>query len=365
MSGPGEQHRQAYAYCAYCPKICRFACPVSDATHNETTSTWGKMTEAHLVTTGGRPLEAGGAKALYACTGCMRCRSFCRHENEVGYALFSARQHAVDTELAPEGARTTLRTFAEHQNPFGRDLAPVVAQHRTDAPVRFQFFPGCSSLVKREALVEDARSVAEAFGAPLGVCKASTQCCGYPLYAAGDVREFEAHARKVASTLAPYPELVVMDPGCAYTFRVVYPRFGVDLTTTVRTLVEVLAERLDHAPAAPPLDVSVSYHDACHLGRGLGQYEEPRRLLRKAAREVLDATEHRGEAGCSGGGGLVPRTMPDAAVQIARRETERHKAEVVTACPTSRRMFDRAGRKAEDLFGFLRRWIKEGQGRNA
>ena len=99
MSGELEQHRQAYAYCAYCPKVCRFACPVSDATQNETTSTWGKMSEAHLVTTGKRTLEPGGAKALYACTGCMRCRSFCKHENEVGFALFSARQTAVDREL--------------------------------------------------------------------------------------------------------------------------------------------------------------------------------------------------------------------------------------------------------------------------
>ena len=116
-------HRQAYAYCAYCPKVCRFACPVSDATQSETVSTWGKMTEAFLVTTGKRSLEASGAKAMYGCTGCLRCKTYCRHENEVGFALFSARQQAVDRELAPEGASSTLRTFAQHGNPFGRSLA--------------------------------------------------------------------------------------------------------------------------------------------------------------------------------------------------------------------------------------------------
>ena len=33
--------------------------------------------------------------------------------------------------------------------------------------------------------------------------------------------------------------------------------------------------------------------------------------------------------------------------------------EVVTACPTSRRMFERAGRKSEDLMGVLRRWMEQ------
>ena len=362
MSGELEQHRQAYAYCAYCPKVCRFACPVSDATQNETTSTWGKMSEAHLVTTGKRTLEPGGAKALYACTGCMRCRSFCKHENEVGFALFSARQTAVDRELAPEGARSTLRTFAEHGNPFGVDLATFVAQHRADTPVRFQLFPGCSTLVKRQELLEDALAVSDALGAPSGVCKASAKCCGYPLYAAGDLHEFEAHARRMAESLAPYPELVVIDPGCAYTLKVVYPRVGVELTTQVRTVYEVLAERLEHASDKAPLPERVAYHDACHLGRGLGQYEEPRALLKRAVRELREAHDNCAEAGCSGGGGLLPRTMAETSVQIARRQAERLTSEdetIVTACPTSRRMFERAGRKADDLLSVLRRWLRQ------
>ncbi|MBX5482881.1 MAG: (Fe-S)-binding protein [Myxococcaceae bacterium] len=361
MSGSRiEQHRQAYAYCAYCPKICRFACPVSDAVPSETVSTWGKMTEAHLVTTQKRSLEPGGAKALYACTGCMRCRTYCRHENEVGFALFTARQEAIDRELAPQGARSTVRTFSQFGNPFGVDLSPLVARYRADTPVRFQLFPGCTTLAKRGEVLEAALAVGEALGAPFGVAKSSNRCCGYPLYAAGDLREFERHARATAEALKPYPELVVLDPGCAYTLRVVYPRVGVALQTDVRTIYEVLAERVDHAPSRPPMEETVAYHDACHLGRGLGQYEEPRRLLRAAVKHVREAQEHHGEAGCSGGGGLLPRTMAEASVTIARRQAERAAPDgetVVTACPTSRRMFERAGRRSEDLLTLVRRWI--------
>jgi fumarate reductase (CoM/CoB) subunit B len=354
-------HRQAYAYCAYCPKVCRFACPVSDATRTEATSTWAKMSTAFSATTARRPLDESGAKALYACTGCMRCRSFCAHENEVGFALFSARSLAVAGELAPAGARSTLETFAEHQNPFGAALGQAVERHTVaSGPVRFQLFPGCSSLVKRSEVVDAASAVAQAFGVPVGVCRAAQRCCGYPLYAAGALTAFAAHARAFSEALAPYPELVVLDPGCAYTLQVVYARVGVTVPSQVRTLYEVLDEHAESAPRKPPVLGAVAYQDACHLGRGLGQYEPPRRLLALAVERIIEAPDAREEAGCSGGGGLLPRTQADVSVEVARREAARAAPRgetLVTACPTSSRMFERAGRKTADLLSVLRRWL--------
>ena len=356
MSADLGQHRQAYAYCAYCPKVCRFACPVSDATQNETTSTWGKMTEAFLVTTQARPVERSGAEAMHACTGCMRCRTFCRHENEVGFALFSARNVALEQGSSPEGARKTRDVMKTHGNPFGADL------HRAAAafPTKGTLFAGCSALVKGGRAVEDALEASALLKAPTALSDASDRCCGYPLYAAGDIEGFESHAKETARRLHSDRELTVLDPGCAYTFEVVYPRFGVKLRPRVRTLIEALAPRAQDV-AKPPLDEAVAYHDACHLGRGLGQYEEPRKLLSAAVRVVREARDNRAEGGCSGGGGLVPRTMPETSVEIARRQAGRlgdGTETVVTACPSSRRMFERAGRKSEDLFSVVRRWLE-------
>jgi fumarate reductase (CoM/CoB) subunit B len=319
------------------------------------------MTGAYFATTAGAPLGEGGARALYACTGCMRCRSFCRHENEVGFALFSARQLALEAGQAPEGARSTLATFAERQNPFGQSLAEAVERHPAGGPVRFQLFTGCTALAKRPQLVEDALAVADAFSAPMAVCRASARCCGYPLYAAGDMAGFKAHARSVADALVPYPELVALDPGCAYTLRVVYPRFGITLQSQVKTFTEVLDERSGHLPRKPPILEKVAYHDACHLGRGLGEYDGPRRLLALAAERTIESVASREEGGCSGGGGLLPRTMPDISVDVARREAVASAPggeTLVTACPTSSRMFERAGRKATDLVSVLRRWLE-------
>lgn len=357
-----DRHEQAYTYCAYCPKLCRFACPVSEATHTEAHSTWGKMTAAHLVAEGKRELDESTAKALHACTGCGRCKSFCKHENLVGPALFAAREETVKSGNQPKGAASTLATFTQAQNPFGPELAALVASWRSETPVRYPLFPGCSSLVKAPQVIEDTIAVSRAFGAPMGVSRVSSRCCGYPLYAAGSHDAFRDHARANAEALDSVPELAVLDPGCAHTLKVVYPMFGVHLKTRIRTVVEVLEENLSHAPGKPPLAQTVGYHDACKLGRGLGQYDQPRKLLARAVSGVQEAASIRSEGGCSGGGGLLPRTMPEVAVEVARRQAVEVAPQldvaVVTACPTSKRMFERSGKTSYDLMTLLRRWVE-------
>jgi dimethylglycine catabolism B len=357
-----DNHAREYVTCAYCPKVCRFACPVSDATANESLSTWSKMTGAHLAQTEARPLDADSAMGLHACTGCMRCTQFCKHQNPVGHALFAARGEAIAKGLQPKGASSTLATFAQSQNPFGVELAPLLTRFRAQTPVRYPLFVGCTALVKTPHLIEDALFVSEAFGTPVGVGKASERCCGYPLYAAGALEAFANHAAATARAFAQYHELVVLDPGCAWTLKVAWASVGITPRARVRTLIEVLAENLPHAPSLPPLEQEVGYHDSCKLGRGLGVYDEPRALLSRAVAKVNEAPSCRADGGCAGAGGLLPRTMPDVAVEVARRQAQqvsRDGGAVCSACPSSTRMFARAGRDAMDLVSLLRRWLEQ------
>jgi Fe-S oxidoreductase len=358
-----QRAKNASATCSYCPKACRFSCPVSEATQNETVSAWGKMTASHQHLLEARPFDAELSSAVHACTGCMRCSAFCKHDNPVGPSLFEMRGKAISAGLAPKGAASTLATFHQSQNPFGHELGSLVASWRASRPVRHPLFPGCSTLVKRPGLLEQTLSVSEAFGAPMGVAKVSSKCCGYPLYAAGAFEAFRAHAHSVATTLGETPELAVLDAGCAFTFRKLYPQFGVQVPTRVRTVIEILYENLPHAPARPPLPERVGYHDACHLGRGLSLYDEPRALLARAVTAIVEAPSIRREAGCSGGGGMLPRTMVETSVDIARRQAleiaEDAGMAIVTGCPTSTRIFERAGRRAFDLLSVLERWVHQ------
>jgi Fe-S oxidoreductase len=99
------------------------------------------------------------------------------------------------------------------------------------------------------------------------------------------------------------------------------------------------------------------YQDPCYLGRWLGVYEAPRRLAGKALEGVREFSRAANPSECSGGGGLLPVTMPEAARAIAdHRLVELREAKVstvVTACSTCKRMLARDDVEAIDLVELL------------
>ncbi len=362
MSALGD-HRKEVSFCAYCPKLCRFSCPVSNADRKESHTPWGKMTAAYQHLTESRPLDESTGKAIYACTGCLRCKTNCRHGNEVGPALFAARAEAVTNRVAPEPVDKLEQRFREGGR-FDRELEAAAARFTAEtagaASSGGAYFPGCTALRKAPEVVTAAIDAAAGFGVKLAVTPLSGVCCGYPLWAAGLRTQFEKQARAFAEASANVRELVVGDPGCAYTLLRGFQEVGVTLETKIVLLVDVLADRLEFAIGRAPLPLDASYHDSCHLGRGLGRYESPRRLLRASVGDFFEAAENRADAGCSGGGGVLPLTMPETALEVARNQALEQGApghSVVTVCPSARRMFEKAGTPAHDLYSVLAHWI--------
>ena len=93
--------RAIHETCAFCPKLCRFACPVAEAEARETVTPWGLMTRADDVRRGALALDRDTAESWAHCTGCGRCTQICKHDNPVATALFAARAEAVAQTVAP------------------------------------------------------------------------------------------------------------------------------------------------------------------------------------------------------------------------------------------------------------------------
>ena len=351
--------RGEIATCTFCPKMCRFACPVSGATRNEAHTPTGKMSAVFQHATGARAFDESSGAAPYACTGCGRCTANCRHSADVAGALFAARAEVVDEGEAPKTIDQIKESFAAARNPFGVDLGARAREISTETEGS-AYFPGCTALAREPSMVTAALDAAAGFGLRLALAEACTDCCGYPLWAAGLRAEFLEHARAFAKRVEDLPELVLGDPGCAVCLMHTYREAGVELRPKLVLLVDLLADRLEYAFGRAPLRMKVSYHDACKLGRDLGRYEGPRRLLRAAVGEFHEPPHARHDAGCSGGGGLLPLTMPAAAVRIAAEQARAHGSpenRIVTGCPSACRNFRRAGADALDLFTLLARWI--------
>lgn len=352
-----EPHRAALETCTYCPKLSRAACPVSNAEHSETVTPWGKMSLAYFAARGDLPVDAEHAAPAWACTGCYACRERCDHKNEVAAALNDARAEFFAAGAAPAGARRVAAAFAERA---AENARAVDAIDRDDGAARSAsgaaILIGCSYARHAPEVAADAlRATTTLLGKPV---RALRSCCGLPLLYAGDRAGFVAAAHRLAQELAGTTHLVAVDPGCARTLLVEYPKAGVDVPRP-DLFVDLAARwrtRLRPLPDAP----AFRYHDPCQLGRGLGRYDEPRAILTHiGGRPPLEMQRHRAEADCSGGGGLLPATRPEASRAIADARIAEHRAlgggVLVTACAESLRRFRANGEPAEDLASLVAR----------
>jgi heterodisulfide reductase subunit D len=87
-----------------------------------------------------------------------------------------------------------------------------------------------------------------------------------------------------------------------------------------------------------PVNLKVTYHDPCHLGRHSGVYEAPRKLLKMIpGLELIEMERHGENARCCGAGGGLKSGYPDIQNKISQtriREAEATGAtELVSACP--------------------------------
>jgi Fe-S oxidoreductase len=357
-----EARRGPLEKCVYCPKLCRSACPVSNAEPRETITPWGKMSLAWMVAQGDAPADGAHAAPAWACTSCFACRESCDHRNDVAGTLLDARAAMTRAGVAPPGARRAIATFARHDErtrAAGRAVAPPSGARSSGVPL----LVGCGYLRAARREARDAVAAATALlGSPVALVQG---CCGLPLRLAGDVDAFREHALRVARSLDGHDRVVVVDAGCALALRRRYAEVGVELAPRVELLVELAAREAAALRSVPPVaDERVRWHDPCQLGRGLGVYDAPRLVLSRALGRTAEELDPRRElALCSGAGGLLPSTMPAVARALAAERLRAHAlaggGRVVTACASSlialRRRAGRAGPAIDDLVTWIAR----------
>lgn len=342
-----EPFTKQHTYCTYCPKMCRFSCPVSVAQSSETTTPWAKMTSAHHVNDGNLDMSESVAASWYGCTGCLRCRTHCTHRNEVAATLHAARAEAIQGGRAPTRAFAVLEEHERRERNASLAGSRLYTSPGTEAKADVMYFPGCTANVLRAGdAVAGWRATRALADAPVHVV--ADRCCGLPLLEAGDPERFRRAAAEVLSAISGAILVVFLDPGCLHAMEVESVRHG--LTPTANRMIhlsELAARHIDRIkPLAKP--TTARYHDPCRLGRGLGVYEAPRRVLAKIlGNEVEEFNQSRHDSICSGGGGQLPRTDPQTAAAIAKDRLAQHAwvggGNIVTACPGSAKQLSENG----------------------
>ncbi|MCC6526253.1 MAG: (Fe-S)-binding protein [Polyangiaceae bacterium] len=363
--------------CVYCPKLCRAVCPVGNVEASETLTPWGKMSLAYFAARGDFDLDRAHADTAWACTGCLACRERCEHKNEVAQVLGAARAEFFAAGLAPAGAVAVAASWPERSKKLAASVAVLCRDTGTalapaapgaggaarQSPARTALLVGCS--YARHALAEARAIVAlgRRFGTGAGQAGASHPlalvplCCGLPLLQAGARGAFMQAAAALSETLRRFDRVIVADPGCALVLRRVYPEAGIPLPP-VELLVDVLVARMGALPANRLAGRKLRYADPCKLGRGLGRYDEPRAILaRLCGAPPAEMPRAREAAECSGAGGLLPATRPEASAAIAAERVAEHRelggGTLVTACGGSLRRLRGLGTEVADLYALV------------
>jgi dimethylglycine catabolism B len=342
-------HDEALQKCVYCPKLSRAACPISNVEANEAVTPWGKMSLAYFAARGDVPHDRDHAATAWACSGCHACRERCEHKNEPARVLAEARAEHFAAGVAPRAAERVAEAFPDH----ARKTRQAVDALDPDAlaSARIAVLVGCSYARNLPAEANAIWSIAKRLAG--GEVRAVRQCCGLPLYHAGDRAALHRAAHELRDEVADADLVIVGDPGCAHALSEAYATITV-VPPRVQPLIDLVYARLDQIPAASHRRLRLRYHDPCKLGRGLGRYEEPRSILARLTGEPPgELLRNREHAECSGAGALLPLTRPATSAAIADGRIAEHRASgagvLVTACAESLRRFRSRGEPAVDL----------------
>jgi L-lactate dehydrogenase complex protein LldE len=168
-------------------------------------------------------------------------------------------------------------------------------------------------------------------------------CCGMPLFNSGYHAEAASVAARTVDLFADAEHVVVPSGSCAWMIVAEYPSLLADdprrqaaaraLAERTRELSQFLVEVVGVRTLTSSFRGTVTYHDSCHLLRGLGESRCPRLLIEGLSGVTLK--ELPGADECCGFGGSFSVRLPQVSSAILDKKldnVERTGADVLVAC---------------------------------
>jgi L-lactate dehydrogenase complex protein LldE len=150
---------------------------------------------------------------------------------------------------------------------------------------------------------------------------AGQTCCGQPALNSGFPDPARRLMRHWIDVFEPYDAVVSPSGSCTATVSHQYPRMlGGTWAARARELAGRTYELSQFVAAYGAdlpmrLDATVTYHDSCHMLRGLGERSAPRTVLgRVAGLRLVEMAEHET---CCGFGGTFAAKFPEVSVGLA------------------------------------------------
>jgi len=366
---------------------CLGVCPVYDELRTETFSPRGKIELAAGIQSKEFELSHRAAEMLSMCLLCGRCvqacpagvhgahlytdlrRVFLLHKGmdwrkallfkimEHPYLMRGAARFArFGTELfgglplsKAESRSISLpafsRTFFGERRPV---VTPAIGKRRG----RVAYFHGCATHFFFGQVGEAAVRALTGAGMEL-VIPREQMCCGMPMITTGAYEQALHNIRRNVRLFSrlDVDAVIVECPTCGIAFKKEIP-YLLDHLGLPAEEARILSEKtldihefLSEHPILNPSSSAkesrrlvVTYHDPCHLAKGQGIQEQPRKLIQSI--EGLEFREMRKADACCGGGGSFQFDEPHISRSITEKKVasilETEADVVATPCPSCR-----------------------------
>jgi heterodisulfide reductase subunit D len=332
-------------YCLECGK-CSAVCPITRWETREYTSPRLLVEKAIE----GRTGEVLDDLLFWSCLTCKRCSELCPSDVHFSEFLRDARA------LARQDGRAGDCTHGEAIQTWGRMMTdPDLRQNRLgwlDDELKVSsesdtvYFVGClpyyDTMFKKLGVegIEIARAAVKILNY-LGIepqVMADERCCGHDQLWEGDVVTFRALAELNLGQLKATGarRIITTCPECARTLKLDYPQFVGSHGMQVLHLAEFLQQQVASgkfqlATGNLPL---ATYQDPCRLGRHLGVYDAPRKVLNSLGLDLVEMERTRNASLCCGTSCWTSCGQVSKNIQVERlREARGTGAELlVTSC---------------------------------
>ena len=282
-------------------------------------------------------LREGIEDGLFLCTTCGLCGEVCPVGIDAGKRVKELRRLSLrSSELSPQLDEVVLLqdTIDRHGTPYGQMAKATfpIPQKNSDTVL----YIGC---VGRSTEAETATLAVELL-VQLGVDFALIDevCCEAVKDGTGSrpnperIKQNIDRVKEVGGR-----EILFLCPTCLKTFL----EYEEDHHTGLvfETLTSYLRQNFSFASSETDPG-TITYHDPCHLGRGLGIFDGSRELLKHLGGKFVEMEHHHQESLCCGAGGGVRGFFPKFSRDIARqrvKEAEEVKADILlTDCLSCR-----------------------------
>lgn len=264
---------------------------------------------------------------LDACTTCGACMEECPANIEHVQLIIEAKRYKVLTmgEIPPS-AGDTVNKIKNQGNPWGISQEdrfkwadglniPVI---EVGKKVQYLYYVGCAGSYdsSNQEVTKKTIAMLKKAGVDFAVMGKSEKCNGDPIRRFGDEYSFYEVALDNIANINQYEfeKIIVQCPHCLHTIGKEYAKFE-DGKFEVIHHTELLAELIKSGKLTPHkrLDLTLTFHDPCYLGRHHGQYSAPRDLLKSipgVSLKEMDKTMDKALC-CGMGGGNMWYELPE------------------------------------------------------